>query len=53
MQLHRLIPKSKLKELEEASIFTSHYTRSIQLKKITGEVQRLLMLIYWDEGEVE
>ena len=52
MQLHRLIPKSKLKELEEASVFTSHYTKSIK-SKITGEVQRLLMLIYWDEGESE
>ena len=30
MQLNRLIPKSKLKELEEASVFTSKYTKSVK-----------------------
>ena len=51
MQLNRLLPIEKLKELEEAKIFTSEYTK-LMTTKVTGDMQNLLMMIHWGEEEV-
>jgi len=51
MQLNRLLPIEKLKELEEAKIFTSAYTK-LMTTKVTGDMQRLLLMIHWGEEEV-
>ena len=49
MQLNRLIPKDRLKLLEENKTFTSAYTKDIA--KLGGQIHNLLMMIHWGEGD--
>ena len=52
MQLNRFLPKETLRDLESEKIFTSAFTKLVNLK-MSGDLREVLIGIYWEEYNKE